>query len=353
MTADVLLPVSVSGGGLWSLFPRNTDASTNSSDEKSQGCNLKNRVSFHWRMAPGLISLASHIVAIICSLIWHHPGLTGACVPGSLCSVYSVYLGWGYQHLKTFGENNEQLESSLSTLENENQHLRASNETLNQSLEGFREGMETLQKENGTLKTLNTQLSASVEDFKDNINALETARGKLEQELAVEMRQLTILNEGLTGIHESATANHTTFSANLESFNQKCKDIEDAGNELTKTNSEIKKHSSTLAQVVVIIQDTYTQICAWKDDGVIAKQIAVYQNLQQQSTNLQVQLATQAVQLEEQKKQLDELRKLKGEFHELHGSLVTAASELKSNNTTLSQEVEKAAKAFENYGLKT
>src|SRR5436853_532775 len=111
------------------------------------------KISTYCRMVPGLLALAANIVAVVCALIFKSPYI--CLVPGVLSSIYLLYQGGKARRLKTFSENNNQLEHSIQTFQIENKTLETrikefgdENQNLQQSTIEMNHIVENLQEEN-------------------------------------------------------------------------------------------------------------------------------------------------------------------------------------------------------------
>ncbi len=346
------------------------------------GDSLKDRICPHWRMAAGLITLASCIIGIVCALIWKQPYLAIAYVPGAGASTYLLYLSWEFRNLKTFSED-------LDILEAENKHLSTSVanfeektgahveklRTLETSLTGFEstikedtasfaellkrfaeevkhfqstetsfeEHEQILANTTGTLQTLlikvDTWLSKQdklIADLSINVTQLSrenTTLSSSNETLSKTAAQLKSFESALSELNTATNEKHANFGAYLEKFREyleQLKNTESSAENLVLTTSEK-------------LNEFFTQIQAWKDDERINKQIDLQQKLHTDLQTLSEQLGQKQGQLEAEEKRLKDFKEIRDNLKAEVAELKQLKEDLNSSLTASADKISQAA----------
>lgn len=154
--------------------------------DQDQASPLKERVCLHWKMIPGAIALAACVIALFCCLLWECPYLCIPFVTGGIASGICIYMGYEFQNLQSFTENNrdyaglnQTLQERINELKNEISHFSGvvdklekanavhmeNNEALELKIGELEEIRTALQKETDTLKAENGVLQGHLEDL--------------------------------------------------------------------------------------------------------------------------------------------------------------------------------------------
>ena|ERR1700733_14802495 len=333
-------------------------------------CGWGERFSPRWRMVPGVLALAATVVAVVCALIWNCPYLCIAFVPGILASLYLIYLGWDFQNLTTFAENNDVLKNSVATLEEKNGELQKKLDEFQERLQTFEEEnkrleasaknlsalLDKLKSENFTLTESNEKLKNTIEELKSTIIDLGVLKETLEKRASEHVQQLEGLQNSLRGIQTSAQEDHTTFSKSLASFIAEVEHLQEARTNFEKAGSSIEEKMKTqvdvLSQAAIMLQEIFTKVNQWKDVEEVERRIKLQQLLQNNVLTLEKNLSLGQGQLEEQAKQIQELAGLKEGFGKALANLVSEIDKIDNVKGELAQEVVKAAAVFKNYDFR-
>jgi DNA repair exonuclease SbcCD ATPase subunit len=324
------------------------------------GDGLKNRFCLNWRMIPGILALVASVIAVICAIIWNCPYLCISFAPSILASTYLIYLGWDFQNLTSFSESNDRLHESIETLKNENVELEnklhffeAENLKLQQATTKMTELVTDLQSENLTLSASNLKLQQTVTELENLKEVLDKKAGK-------HMQHLEALKGALSGLQESAEKDHQTFGENLQIFIKEVEHLGETRSSFEKAESiletKMKEQVETLLNATVMLKEIFSKINEWKDNELVKQQITAQQMLNENVLKLRTDLAKYDGRIEEQKKQVEELAKLKDGFKSALNSLLNEIEHLKELRGDLQidvEQVKKAAKAFQDYGLTT
>ncbi len=321
---------------------------------------IKDRVCFHWRMAPGIVSLAGSVVAVVCTVIWQVHWLHAFFVPGGVCSGYLIYLGYNFQNLQSFTENNERLEESVLTLEERNQQLLATNTQLaeNNKLLQTRLGelgttLTGLQTENLTLRGANEQLGRSMEKLSSEIRELQTIRDTLQTKASLHVSQLETLQRALLQIQASAKDDHSSFAANLKIFIEQIGHLQQTRKDFEKTGSDIEEEMKRQVEILLgsaeMLKTIFSQISAWKDGSDVQQMFKIRDELGQKIDDLQRQVGQNEGQIKEKREQIEELRKIIEELKVGLRQLVQGNADQKQNNAAFASLVGKADETFKKY----
>ncbi|MFC2049359.1 hypothetical protein ACFLR2_01645 [Chlamydiota bacterium] len=314
---------------------------------------LRDRVCPHWRIAPGILCLVASVIAIACSLIWQTPSLCLAFVPAAGCSTYLIYLGWDFQNLQTFAENNEKLAASVGDLETQNGQLKEANKQLTGNIEQFSTSLSGLQAENGTLKSSNSQLEASVNGLQGNVRQLEGVRSSLEIQLKAEMASLNILKTGLMALQSSAKDDHSTFAEKLKIFIDQVGLLQTTRLEFEAANTQVASQSASILEAAETLKTIFSEIRVWKDGEEVNRRLSITQDLGSQVALLKGQVGLLKGQLGEQSRQIEDMETVRAGFQQLLKELLEAASGLNQTEGALAEQVRRAAEAFQKFQLKS
>jgi DNA repair exonuclease SbcCD ATPase subunit len=317
---------------------------------------IKERVCPHWRMIPGLLALAASVVALVCALTWNSPYLCIAFAPGAGSSVYLIYLGWEFQDLKTYAENNEQLQGSVRNLQMENHGLQEKLSQFEAENKKLQESAKTLQTLTEDLKSENFNLAEANKTLNGTLADLEKLKITLETKAAGHVEQLSTLQKSLSGIYESVDKDHAKFAENLKRFTDEIELLSTTRSDFDKTGSVIeekmKEQVTILLQAAAMLKDIFSNINDWKNDKAIEERLNNQRLLHQQIVDLSGQVAGNGVRIEEQKKQLEELAKIKNGFNSALELLLQEIGQIQGIKGELSVEldkVKKAAEVFKNF----
>jgi chromosome segregation ATPase len=321
---------------------------------------LKGRVCPLWRIIPGLLTLAALVVAVVCSIVWNCPYLCIVYGLGGIASIYLIYLGCNYAQLKSLGENNDQLEESIRTLNSENEELAKKLETFEEENQKLKETTTKMSDLVKNLESENCNLSDTNQKLQTTVSDLEQLKETLDKKAGAHVKQLENFKGALTDLQGSTEKNHATFGEMLEKFIKEVEILETARTNFESTGSDIeakmKQQVLALLDAAEVMKGIFTKINEWKDNDLVKKQIEAQQLLGEQMFKLRDTLSKNEGKLEEQVLQIKELASIKEGFQNTLTNLLEEIDKLKNVNADLKKDAEKvtkAAKAFQIYGLKT
>jgi|GEM_PF-5786045 len=248
---------------------------------------LKGRVCPEWRIVPGMLALVACIVGVAVSLLWQVDELCYVFGPGAACSGYLMYLGWDFQNLQTFSENNEIYVA-------ENTKLR------------------------GTVSDLEkTQIS-----LEDQVRELETLKAQMMQNLDESQKSMNGIYEGLRQVRQLTAQDQESMGSKLMQLDGSAQSVSDTAQKLDDFKSKMETNASALSTVGMLLQESVQTIGELLNKDAIkerlshlndlsAKEREMYKNLaalQGQLGALQGQHTAQLQQLNETNSSLQKTR---------------------------------------------
>lgn len=356
------------------------------------GDGLKDRICPHWRMAAGLITLASCIIGVVCALIWKQPYLAIAYVPGAGASTYLLYLSWEFRNLKSFSEDldileaeNKNLSASVATFEEKTgthveklrlletsltgfeSTIKEDTATFAELLKRFADGVKHLQtidtsfeeheqilaNTTAILQTLFVKLDTwlmnqekSIAELSENVTQLSSENATLSSSneiLKTTTSQLQIFENTLSDFTTATIEKHTNFDQYLEKFKEYLEQLKKTQTGLGKTEASAENLLLTASEK---LNELFNQIKQWKDDDQVKKQIEMQQQLHDNLVKVTEQLAQKQGQLQAEEKNLARLVK---DYEAIRDNLHTEVTDLtqvkEDLNSSLTLQVDRITQA--------
>lgn len=354
----------------------NGDIENPSSTQTSrQTLNLSERICPYWRMSAGLVCLATSILGIWCSLFfWSANWLSIPFGISAVFSIQTVYSAYQFKHLKTFEnnnlqlqetntqlqtnvvslqENNTQLQNQISTLQTENQTYQQENRTLIQTSANLQNLLEAAQENNANHERL-------IERLQEQIGILTNLQISMEQKTNAHVEQLENLQEALRGIQDSAAENHQLFGEKLETFVENLISLQSIREQYSQVSSETVQAMANQNQALLETGNTlkiiFERIKEWKDNEHVERQLNQLQTLNRHIQEATGKLENITGQITQMQSQLQELNAIKQGFSSALNTLLDNIQKLGEETGQLSEvktEILRAAAIFQQYGIQS
>lgn len=236
----------------------------------------------HLRMVPGMIALAACTTAAAYAILRNHTHLVTLFSCGGVSSGYFIYLGWDFQNLKSFADNNNRLATSVGNFEKENAELKnrvhllgQHNNRLAQSIQDLdAKNKEMEQKlgdfaiENKKFESENLKLVQARDDLEKNIQKLEELKSKWEIETEKNIEWLGGFKNSLDGLKKVAAEDHTLFSEQLKNFENQVNLLLETRTSTQKSSvqfeDKLNTHTQVLLETTGSLKAIFEQVNTWK-----------------------------------------------------------------------------------------
>lgn len=310
----------------------------------SQGM-LHGRVLPHWRMAPGILALSTNVLATTYFAL-HSSHFLVAFVPGSIASVYLIYLVWDFKNLKTLSENNTELRSSIDKFESTIGDLESTSQELKAERDSFHQENEKLKKTSEHLESQNIELNAAVV-------SLKKVNEDLVKQLDTHTRQLDRLVSLLKGIGESAEKDHKDFAHKLAEFTKELPNLEKARLGFAETGSAIeekmKQQAVATENAASTLKEIFTKINDWKDQAAISEKIESLEKVLTKIADATRTLGAVESEIKALLKQKEGLEEQVGELKKANGKLneqISGLESVKGDLLSVSQDIAEGVKVL-------
>jgi hypothetical protein len=220
-------------------------------------------ISPNWRMIPGLVALVATVTAIFFAFVWNCPSLCIAFAPGAAASVYLIYQGRNSQNLKTFEENNTQLEDSLNTLKIESEGLHTKLEVFQKENDQLQLSTKKLEEQTIKLESENHNYAEENKNFAEtNKNFAETNKNFVEanKNFVEANKILAEENKNFAETNKTFAEANKTFAEANKTLVEENKTFAEANKNYAEENKNFAEENKIYAEANKKLNDTILEL---------------------------------------------------------------------------------------------
>lgn len=272
-------------------------------------------------LVPGVVTSGVCVIGIIVLNILQHHYLSIPFAVGALAGLCSIYQGYQSHLLKSFQESNQQLQSSITTLNQSNNALQQTSADIKSENQRLNSQITDLKNTNTALKEQHEQLRLLNIEHRANITDLEATKKELQETSRNNLTRLTALNDSLGAIQQATETDHTQFATHIKTF-------------ISEVHT-LQQSTPQLLQTAQHLHAIFTKIHQWTDSEFIAQQVALQKQLTSDLAKLEEQIQVNRLLCTKKGRQLEDLNNIK---NQLHNELEKLRIERQSFTTKLTNE---------------